>query len=108
MDRRQFLYSGIAALPALAAAKPFDAAFGSARDAAEAIRKKKISSSELTQEMFRRIDRYNPKLNAIIVQLREQALEQAKAADTALARKQVLRPFHGVPITVKESYHIAG
>src|SRR5258708_1116237 len=108
MNRREFLCSGIVAMPAWAAGSPFDAAFGSARDAAGAIRGKKISSLELTEEMFRRIDKYNPKVNAIIVQLRESALAQAKAADSALARKQTLGPFHGVPITVKESYNIAG
>jgi len=106
MNRREFLYTGLAALPAAAAiTRTFDPAFGTARDAAEAIRKKKISSVELTQEIFRRIDKYNPKLNAIIIQFREQALAQAKAAD---AQKQSTALFHGVPITVKESYHIAG
>lgn len=38
--------------------------FASALEAAEAIRKKSISSVELTQQIFARIDKYNPKLNA--------------------------------------------
>jgi amidase len=86
--------------------------FATALQAAEAIRTKKISSVELTQRMFARIDRYNPQLNVFAYQLREDALAQAKKADAALAKSQApgqsLGVFHGVPITVKESFAVAG
>ncbi len=55
--------------------------FASALEAAEAIRKKHISSFELTQQTFARIDEYNPRLNAFTYQLREEALARAKHAD---------------------------
>ncbi len=109
MHRREFLFSSAAALTAAAAPQPaFDPAFASARDAAQAIRSKKISSVELTTETWRRIDRYNPKLNAIIWPLRESSLNEAKAADAALASERTLGPLHGVPVHIKESFHIAG
>jgi amidase len=87
--------------------------FATALQAAEAIQSRKISSVELTQQMFARIDRYNPQLNAFVYQLREEALAQAKKADEALARNSSGGPnplgvFHGVPITVKESFAVQG
>ncbi len=86
----------------------FDPDFGSALDAAAAIRSGQISAVELTQHTLRRIDAYQPKLNAYVYQLREQALEQARQADEAVARKQATGVFHGVPINVKESFGVKG
>jgi amidase len=86
----------------------FDPDFGSACDAATAIRAGEISSLELTQHTFRRIDAFQPKLNAYVYQLREQALAAAKQADEALARGAAAGPLHGVPINVKESFAVAG
>ncbi len=88
-------------------------AFVSALDAAGLIRKKKISSLELTRYIFDRIERYNPALNAFVYQLKDSALAQAQKADDALARNEPdgpfpLGPFHGVPVQVKESFAVAG
>ena len=93
-----------------AAAKPqwTDLDFSSALHAADAIRQKKVSSVELTQRAFERIDRFNPQLNAFTYQLRDEALAQAKSADEKQARGESLGVFHGVPVHVKESFAIAG
>ncbi len=85
-----------------------DLDFASALGAAEAIRKKQISSVELTQRMFARIDRYNPPLNAYVYQTREEASAQAKKADEAQAQGKSLGVFHGVPFNIKESFAVAG
>jgi amidase len=82
--------------------------FESALGAAEAIRQKRISSLELTQQTFARIDKFNPQLNAFAYQLREDALARAKQADEAQSRGKSLGVLHGVPIHVKESYAVAG
>jgi|SRR5882724_1043550 len=82
--------------------------FATVLEAAEAIRKKQISSVELTQQVFARIDKYNPRLNAFAYQLREDALTRAKQVDEAQARGKSLGVLHGVPIHVKESYAVAG
>ncbi len=82
--------------------------FASALQAAEAIRKKQVSSVELTIRVFERIERYNPAINAFAYQLKEPALAQAKACDEALSRHQSLGVFHGVPVNVKESFAVAG
>ncbi|MBZ5608607.1 MAG: amidase [Acidobacteriia bacterium] len=86
----------------------FDPDFGSALDAAAAIRARKISAVELTEHIFRRIDAFQPKLNAYVYQLREQALEQARQADEAITRNRATGVFHGVPINVKESFGVQG
>ena len=99
-----------AAAPRMTGAAPasHNLDFASALRAAEAIRRKQVSSLELTRRVFERIDRYNPQLNAFAYQLREDALAQAKKADEALARGASLGIFHGVPIHVKESFGVAG
>ncbi len=82
--------------------------FASALDAAEAIRKKQISSFELTEQTYQRIDEFNPQLNVFAYQLREDALARAKQADEVQARGKSLGVLHGVPIHVKESFAVAG
>ena len=96
------------ALAASSESHPHEFDFGSALQAAEAIRRRKVSSLELTRRVFERIDRYNPGLNAFAYQLREEALEQAKKADQAPSRGSKRGVFHGVPIHVKEAFAVAG
>ena len=83
--------------------------FASATDAAAAIRERKISSVELTTLAFERIDRYNPELNAIVLQFRD-AGDGAGATGRQRAgpRTDATGAFHGVPITIKESFSMAG
>ncbi len=109
MTRREAIASFLpAAALGAAPGSAFDASFGSALDAAAAIRARQISSSELTRHVFERIDKYQPKLNAYVYQLREEAAAAARKADQALASKKPTGPLHGVPINVKESFGVAG
>ncbi len=85
-----------------------DTAFLSATELARRIRERELSSVELLLHYFDRVDRYNGALNAIVVELREEALKAARSADAAVAKGVDLPPFHGVPMTVKESYNVAG
>ena len=50
----------------------------------------------------------NPKLNAVVVDLSEEALRASKAADNARAKQRELGPLHGVPITIKENVDYEG
>ena len=86
----------------------FDPDFGTALDAAAAIRAKKISSVELTQHTLRRIDAFQPTLNAYVYQLRDEALAAARRADDAIVRHAATGALHGVPINVKESFGVEG
>jgi amidase len=83
-------------------------AFATAAVTADAIRKKRISARELLNITFQRIDRYNPRLNAIIWQFREQAVMRATQADEALARGKPWGELHGLPVTIKESFAYRG
>src|SRR5262249_40197996 len=53
-------------------------------------------------------ERFNPALNAIIWSDPDAAREQARAADQALARGEIRGPLHGLPMTIKESFDLAG
>ena len=64
----------------------FDPDFGTALEAAAAIRAKQISSVELTEHTWRRIDAFQPALNAYVYQLREESLAAAARADDNVAR----------------------
>lgn len=85
-----------------------DIAFYDATRLVERLGAKEFSSSELLEHYVARIHRYNPEVNAIVATRLEQARARAKAADDALARGQSWGPLHGLPMTVKESYDIAG
>ena len=82
--------------------------YKSATELASLIRRKKIGSLELLDHFLARIEKYNPKLNAIIWLDRDRARKRAKAADAALKKGKRLGPLHGVPMTIKESYQIEG
>lgn len=85
-----------------------DYAFNSATRLALDIREKQIGCRELLDLYLRRLDAIDPAINAIVVRDIERARSRADAADTALARGELWGPLHGLPITVKESYNVAG
>jgi amidase len=81
---------------------------GSAADAARMLRRGEVGARELAELLFARIDSVNPALNAVVELRREAALREAAAADVALARGDEVGPLHGVPMTVKDSFNVAG
>ncbi len=83
-------------------------AFLSATDIAARIRNKQLGCEEILRHYLDRVDRYNGTLNAVVVDIRDAALAQARAADKAVAAGDALGPLHGVPMTVKESYNLSG
>ena len=83
-------------------------AFESALSLASSIHKKQISSLELLELHLRRVEAYNPQLNAIVFMQIDKARQRAEAADGALARGEVWGPLHGVPMTIKESFDWTG
>ena len=83
--------------------------FAPAVDLARRIKLQEISSAEILQLYWDRVDRFNPEINAIVWQLRDAALKLAKKADDQARRNESnLGPLHGVPMTVKESYDVVG
>jgi amidase len=85
-----------------------DVPFRPARQLAAAIRRKTIGCLELLDLYLARVEKHDGALNAVVVRDFERARARARAADRALARRDVWGPLHGVPMTVKESYDVAG
>src|SRR5205814_1619864 len=81
--------------------------YRTARELSSALLAKKVSAVELAQDAIAQIERHDAKINAICVRDFSRALDAARTADEAIA-KRTTRPLTGIPITVKESYNIAG
>jgi len=81
--------------------------FKTAVELSAALATKKVSAVELAQDAIGRIERHDARINAICVRDFERGLDAARAADAALARGET-RPLLGIPLTVKESYNVAG
>src|SRR5215207_9611401 len=79
-----------------------------ATDVARMLRGRELSSRELTEAQLARIEAVNPGLNAVVELRGEQALAEAAAADDATARGGQLGPLHGLPMTIKDSFDVAG
>ena len=75
---------------------------------AAAVRAREVSARELLELHLQRVERLNPPLNAIVTLDVERARHAADAADAALARGEVLGPLHGVPMTIKDTFEVAG
>ena len=100
--------AGAAAPPiALARDEPSALAYRSAGELVEALAGKEVSSRELVDAAISRIERLDPKINAVVVRDFERAREAAAAADSALAKGQ-RRPLLGLPMTVKEQFNVVG
>jgi amidase len=82
--------------------------FRSATELANLIKQKKIGSEELLDLYLTRIEKYNPRLNAVIAMDAAGARRRAKAADSALAKGEDWGPLHGLPVTIKDSFDLAG
>ena len=79
----------------------------SAKDLAAAVRGRSVSALELTDAAIARIEARDGPINAVVVRDFDRAREQARQVDEALARGADL-PLAGVPMTVKESFNVAG
>jgi amidase len=87
-----------------------DLHFQSVRELARRIRRRELSSLELTDTFLDRIARLNPAINAVITLDPERARAEAKRADDALSGSSTTRlpPLHGIPMTVKDAYEVTG
>ena len=76
--------------------------FAPATELRELIQSKKVSVPELVELFYRRIEEFNPKLNAYLAMRPDQAMAEAEAAQEAVQRGDALGPLHGIPISVKD------
>ncbi len=80
----------------------------SACDAAAGIRERRFSAEALIESVTNRIRSHNPKLNAIVHDLTDQALEDARSADRQVRAGESLGPLHGVPVSIKSNVDVKG
>jgi len=83
-------------------------AFQSATALAAKLRAREVGCRELLEYFIARGDRFGSAVNAIVVHALDKARQRATAADVALARGEAWGALHGVPMTIKESFHLTG
>ena len=79
-----------------------DLAFASARELAELVRARRVSSLALTEMYVGRLKRYDPALRFVVTLTEERALAQAKKADAEIAAGKYRGPLHGLPWGAKD------
>jgi len=82
-------------------------AFPRIADVAPRLRARDISAVEVVEACLARIEELQPRLNAFITVLDEQAREQARQADEDIRAGRYLGPLHGIPVGVKDFYDTA-
>ena len=113
LTRRGFALSAAGAMAACAqssttATASEELAYLSLAEASARIRSRSVSPSQLTEACLERIQTYNPKLNAFITVMREQALAQARELDAEQKAGKLRGPLHGIPIGLKDNIDTAG
>jgi len=69
-------------------------------EAAQLIEKRKVSPLELTDAVLKQIERAEPKINAFITVVADQARAVAKAHEAMIAAGYYMGPLHGIPIAL--------
>src|SRR6266545_2210651 len=75
---------------------------------ARRLRAREITSEAVTEECLRRIEAENPRLNAFILVMADEARRQAREADRELAAGRDRGSLHGVPLSIKDLFDIRG
>ncbi|MCK5468428.1 MAG: amidase, partial [Cyclobacteriaceae bacterium] len=83
-------------------------AFSSALSLSSQLSKCEISVTELTKEIYNRINKYNNSLNSIVINNEKEALETAAKLDDEIKEGKKRGPLHGIPVTFKESFNLKG
>jgi amidase len=79
-----------------------------ATELAARVRRREVSAVEATRSALDRLAAVNPRINAVVAEMPDQALAAAAAVDAALARGEDPGPMAGVPVTVKVNTDQAG
>jgi len=88
--------------------KTNDFIYLSATEISRLIASRRLSPVELTDAYLRRIEELEPRLNAFITVLGDQALGAAKKAESQLARGRYLGTMHGIPVAIKDQLWTKG
>ncbi|RLQ91548.1 amidase [Planomicrobium sp. Y74] len=79
-----------------------------AAELAQLIKEKKISSRKAVEIYIAQLNRINPAINCLVENRFEEALQEADYADRGLAEGTAEGALWGVPISMKEAFHVSG
>jgi aspartyl-tRNA(Asn)/glutamyl-tRNA(Gln) amidotransferase subunit A len=82
--------------------------YSSIHELSTGIREQRISPVDVVCACLKRIEDLNPKLNAFITILANQAREQAEIAEAEIKERAWRGPLHGIPVGIKDFYDTAG
>jgi aspartyl-tRNA(Asn)/glutamyl-tRNA(Gln) amidotransferase subunit A len=119
LSRREFVAMSVGATALMAvststtslagtAASPDELLALSLTEASRRIHARQVTSVELTQAVLDRIKMYNPKVNAFITVMRDEALAHASRLDEEAKAGKFRSPLHGIPIALKDNIDTAG
>jgi Asp-tRNA(Asn)/Glu-tRNA(Gln) amidotransferase A subunit family amidase len=83
-------------------------AFRPVTELSELLRRRRVTSVQLTQMYLARLKRYDPVLHCVITLTEERALRQAHAADAEISRGKYRGPLHGIPWGAKDLLAVSG
>ncbi len=82
--------------------------YWSANRMATEIRSGKVTSRELVEACYKRIEQVNPLINAVVQRCTERAILEAERFDRMTVNRNFQGPLHGVPMTIKDSFDTDG
>ncbi len=85
-----------------------DLCFASALDLAARIRSRELSPVEVADAILDRLARFEGTINAFAYLDPDRVRDDAQAAERAIMRGEALGPLHGVPVTIKDLFDLAG
>ncbi|HUQ18752.1 MAG TPA: amidase [Gemmatimonadaceae bacterium] len=85
-----------------------DLAFLPVTELSDLVRRRKVTSLQLTQMYLARLKKYDPVLKAVITLTEDRALAQARAADAEISRGKYRGPLHGIPWGAKDLLAVKG
>jgi Asp-tRNA(Asn)/Glu-tRNA(Gln) amidotransferase A subunit family amidase len=83
-------------------------AFLPVTELSELVRRKRVTSVQLTQMYLSRLKKYDPVLRCVISLTEDRALRQARAADAEISRGNYRGPLHGIPWGAKDLLAVRG
>jgi Asp-tRNA(Asn)/Glu-tRNA(Gln) amidotransferase A subunit family amidase len=85
-----------------------DLAFATIPELADLVRRKKVSSVDLTQMYIARLRKYDPLLHFVVAITEDRALAKAREADSEIAAGRYRSPLHGLPWGAKDLLAVKG
>jgi aspartyl-tRNA(Asn)/glutamyl-tRNA(Gln) amidotransferase subunit A len=108
MSRRTFSASLLGAAATMLAQDSEDVTALTLTEISARIRARTVTPTQLVRACLSRIEIYNPKINAFITVLREQALAEARELDEEQKAGKFRSALHGIPIALKDNIDTAG